>query len=230
MACHVGILIRLPTAFSRLVRLHAEFAVERRSVLTRKNREHDPLLGSENSSVGAWSIAKIVAAKRGACSWLQERLRLEAANCRKRASYNGQPVPLWHCASCSTSRKYAITSCARAGCFRRRIPAYVAKHCTHVGSVVICRRRRRLAGSAVACMRRSSSKLSGRSSAKSTYSCAWISRTRRAGIGVVPSPTMQASALELSAVTVGATASTLTDVDRLGPNDGTVDGCIRETP
>ena len=50
MACHVGILIRLPTAFSRLIRLHAEFAVERRSVLTRKNRKHDPLLGSENSS------------------------------------------------------------------------------------------------------------------------------------------------------------------------------------
>ena len=50
MVCHVGILIRLPTAFSRLVRLHAKVAVERRSVLTRKNREHDPLLGSENTS------------------------------------------------------------------------------------------------------------------------------------------------------------------------------------
>ena len=51
MACHVGILISLPTAFSRLVRLHAEFAVERRSVLTRKNREHDLLLGSESTSL-----------------------------------------------------------------------------------------------------------------------------------------------------------------------------------
>ena len=78
-------------------------------------------------------------------------------------------------------------------------------------------------------MRRSSSRLSGKSSVKSTYSCAWISRTRRAGIDVVPSPTMQASALELGAVTVGAIASTLTDVDRLGYNDGKVDDCIKET-
>ena len=49
MACHFGILICLPTAFSRLVRLHTELAVERRSVITCKNREHDPLPGSENT-------------------------------------------------------------------------------------------------------------------------------------------------------------------------------------
>ena len=41
---------------------------------------------------------------------------------------------------------------------------------------------------------------------------------------------MQDSALELDAVTVGATTSTLTDVGRLGSNDGTVDGCINATP
>ena len=41
---------------------------------------------------------------------------------------------------------------------------------------------------------------------------------------------MQAFALELGAVTFGATASMPTDVDRLGHNDGTVDGCLKETP
>ena len=74
-------------------------------------------------------------------------------------------------------------------------------------------------------MRLSSSRLPERSSAKFTYSCDWINRTRRAGIVMVPSPMMQPSALELGPVTVGTTALSLTDVDRLGPNNGTVDGC-----
>ena len=72
MSCHVGSLIRLPIVFSSLVWRRAEFAVKRPSALTRKNREHDPLLDSKCISPSALGLLPRLSQQRevrAADSW-----------------------------------------------------------------------------------------------------------------------------------------------------------------
>ena len=70
-----------------------------------------------------WSIAKMVAAYSEACNWPQTMAGQWAASCLKRVSYSSHPVPDWHCASWTTSRRYAMKSSAIDGKARSTMAA-----------------------------------------------------------------------------------------------------------
>ena len=64
---------------------------------------------------GDWSVARMVAAYSEVCNWSQTMAGKWTANCLKRVLYSSHPVPEWHCASWTTSRRYAMRSSAQDG-------------------------------------------------------------------------------------------------------------------